>query len=202
MPLIQLEESVQKRLKRSVKDQIDARSAHLTEALAAAQGFGSHAALLAKLELELDAHYVRFDEDAFFLRLESLSPQTPRTAIDISPFAFKPLGHALRYVPGMLEDPHLVLLEWNPFFVRFRFTGLAQEVTVNILITGLNQVEFRRSHAIKAPGQMDFYNPSRLQDDDNAYCMHRAVESLASYYRIAVKAGHVPQESWLKPVWA
>ncbi|NQE64294.1 hypothetical protein [Caulobacter sp. RHG1] len=202
MPLIQLDESVQKQLKRRVKDQVDARSAHLTEALAAAQGFRSNAALRAKLEDEPDAHYVRFDEEAFFLRLEALSPQTPRTTIDVSPLAFKPVGHALRYVPGMLEDPHLTLLEWNPFFVRFRFTGLAQEVTVSILIKGLNLVEFRRSHAIKAPGQLDFYNPSRLHDDDNAYCMHRAVESLASYYRSAVKAGHTPQETWLKPVWA
>lgn len=58
---------------------------------------------------------------------------------------------------------------------------------------------FYTSHFIKTPEQAGPYTPSGPWTSDPEYALHRAVESLALYYREAKERGHKPSKSWLIP---
>jgi hypothetical protein len=58
---------------------------------------------------------------------------------------------------------------------------------------------FETSHLIHTPEQMGPYSPGAPWYDDPQYALHRAVDSIVSYYRAAVSKGHVPSADWLVP---
>lgn len=58
---------------------------------------------------------------------------------------------------------------------------------------------FEQSHNIKTPEQASAYHYSRPWGDYESYAVHLAVTSITQYYEQAIKAGHVPSESWLIP---
>ncbi|HUT53686.1 MAG TPA: hypothetical protein VM658_09860 [bacterium] len=64
---------------------------------------------------------------------------------------------------------------------------------------GGKEVWFRQSHFIHTPSQFDPYMTSLPFADDEAYALHRAVDSIVSYYEAAIKDGHTPDEKWLVP---
>jgi hypothetical protein len=59
--------------------------------------------------------------------------------------------------------------------------------------------EFETSHLIHTPEQIGPYSPSAPWCDDADYALHRAVESIVSYYKAAVRNGHKPSVNWLVP---
>lgn len=58
---------------------------------------------------------------------------------------------------------------------------------------------FSTSHYIHTPEQVGPYTPSGPWTSDPESALHRAVESLASYYREAKEKGHKPSKTWLVP---
>jgi hypothetical protein len=179
-------------LKRLISHQCDAPSGHLSEAIARGFGFQSHAALRADLRLKPRGRYIVFDESAFRERLLVLTGRQPPTALSLPP-----LDHAGRYVEKIFTDPTLQIGELCPDYARFRLHGIQTPIEIQLDDLGNGYHRFRRSHAIKTPVQAGPYYPSREFDDDPAYGMHRAIESLVSYYRQAVRAGHRPDDRWL-----
>ena len=57
--------------------------------------------------------------------------------------------------------------------------------------------KFFVSHAIKPPTLATPYRTSHQFADYPAYALHRAIAGLTSEYRVAVGAGHAPEEAWL-----
>ena len=99
-----------------------------------------------------------------------------------------------------LEDEHVTVLfrDDSKGLFTIRLGELPQEVEIQLGREMDNEgTHFRVSHAIKTPLLGGLYRTSRPWGDDPAYALHLAVNGLAPYYREAVKAGHVPDESWL-----
>jgi hypothetical protein len=192
MPVAQLTEDSTRVMKRALLTQCDAASAQLTEAMARGLGYRTQAALRADLKQSAEARYVLFDEAAFRRRLDELGG-----SVSVSEIALPPLEHAARYVEGLFNNPDIDILELRPMTVRFRLSGIDIEVRIDLEDVGGGNVRFHRSHAIHTPVQIGPYHPGRDWDDDPAYAMHRAIESLASYYQQALRAGHKPSPQWL-----
>ena len=99
-----------------------------------------------------------------------------------------------------LEDPDITVLQRDDHlgFFEVRVGGLNPVVTIDLArALGSNETKFDRSHNIKTPVQSGPYISSRLFWDDPAYALHQAISGLTSHYRAAVKAGHIPNDSWL-----
>ncbi|MGX5805323.1 hypothetical protein ACWGS9_29415 [Bradyrhizobium sp. Arg314] len=192
MSVIQLNSTFLKELKRSLRDQCSAGSVHLTEAIALGCGYSTQAALKAALNGGAEGRYVLFDETKFRQRLLTLSGTAGPRTIEIPP-----LAASARYVGGVFEDPAIQIVEAHPSRARFRLTGIDTLIEIDLDYAGNGYTRFKRSHAIKTPTQAGPYWPSRDFDEDPAYAMHRAIESLVDYYREAVRAGHTPASTWL-----
>lgn len=187
MRVFYLTPSTLKSLKRSLAVQSDVGSAHLTEALATGFGFRTHAAQQAAMDAA--GQYRPFDREAFDARLRDLH------GVDPGGFAFPELPREDRYVEDVFAT--LSVIHFRRDHIRFQLPGIAQAVDIRLRALPNGWFRFFRSHTIKTPLQMGPYHPSRDIDDDAAYAMHRAIESLASYYRDAVERGHGPAEDWL-----
>jgi hypothetical protein len=60
-----------------------------------------------------------------------------------------------------------------------------------------DKTKFIVSHSIHTPEQAGPYRTSVPFGDDPAYALHRAIDGLTSWYKIAVEKGHKPREEWL-----
>jgi hypothetical protein len=104
-------------------------------------------------------------------------------------------------ISDALADPAITLLERddNRGIYRFRVGDLQTEVTVELCRSPTtDETRYELSHAIHTPTQLAPYIQGRTFWDYPAYALHQAVNSLTSYYNAALKAGHKPQEGWLK----
>jgi hypothetical protein len=192
MSVVQLGNTYLQNLKRSLREQCHAGSVHLTEAIARGCGVRTHAALLAKIKADGEGGFVRFDEAAFSQRLLELSGNSAPETIELPD-----LSHSARYIAALFDDPNLDILELHMMRIRFRLNGIAIVIEIRLEDMGNGYTRFIRSHAIHAPGQAGPYWPSRDFDDDPAYAMHRAIDSIVDYYKDAVRSGHTPSASWL-----
>ncbi|WP_296581257.1 hypothetical protein [Xanthobacter sp.] len=190
--IVQIIPHHQKALKRQLQRQVDAKSAHLTEAIARACGFRTHAALQADMEGASAGLYVRFDNDAFRARLHELTGKSAPSHLDLPE-----LDRSARYVKRLFENPRLEIIRMQPMSIRFRLAGIPTVVAVDLHHTGTGVFRFRRSHAIHTPTQIAPYWPGRDFDDDPAYGMNRAITSITDNYEQAVADGHVPNLTWL-----
>jgi hypothetical protein len=100
-----------------------------------------------------------------------------------------------------LDDKNINLISTR-IFSEYKFT--VGKLTTEITIRTYKEKEhggyiFEQSHNIKTPAQLSAYHPSRPWGDYEAYAVHLAVTSITQYYEEAIKAGHVPNESWLIP---
>ncbi|MGR9426262.1 hypothetical protein [Rhizobium leguminosarum] len=192
MSVVQLRTTYLQNLKRSLREQCHAGSVHLTEAIARGCGVRTHAALLAKIKADGEGRFIRFNEAAFSQRLLELSGNSAPETIELPD-----LGHSARYIEALFNDPDLDILELDTMRIRFRLSGIATVIDIRLEDMGNGYTRFIRSHAIHAPGQAGPYWPGRDFDDDPAYAMHRAVDSIVDYYKDAVRNGHKPSASWL-----
>lgn len=192
--IVQITPHYQKALKRHLQEQVDARSAHLTEAIARACGFRTHAALRADMDGASAGLYVRFDDNAFRARLYELTGKNAPLQLDLPD-----LGRSARYVERLFENPRLEIIRMQPMSIRFRLSGIPTVVAIDLHHTGTGMFRFKRSHAIHTPTQIGPYRPGRDFDDDPAYGINRAISSITDYYEQAVADGHVPNPAWLVP---
>lgn len=193
MTAIQLKLSYLKSLKRQLREQCDATSAHLSKAIARGCGYRTNAAFRADLNDDVDGEYIRFDQEAFRERLQEFGASAPDEL-------FLPeLGRSARYFERLFDDPAVEILALHPMHARFRLAGIPTVVTIGLHHLDNGYTQFRRSHAIHTPTQIGPYYPGRDFDDEPAYAMHRAIESLVDYYREAVRKGHAPDSAWLVP---
>lgn len=191
MTVIQIKKIYLKSIKRKLREQCNAGSVHLTEAMARGCGYRTNAALQADLNGEAEGRYVPFDERAFRKRLLELDGIAP------DEIELPKLGRSARYIERLFQDPALEVVEMHPMRARFRLAGIDTVVQIDLEDMGNGYTRFHRSHAIHTPTQIGPYWPSRDFDDDPAYAMHRAIDSVMDYYREAVREGHEPESSWL-----
>lgn len=190
--IVQISPHYQKALKRQLQEQCDAKSSHLTESIARACGYRTHAALQADLEGSGSGRYVRFDDAAFRARFHELTGKGAPLQIDLPE-----LDRSARYVERLFENPALDVIQMQPMSIRFRLAGIATVIAIDLHHTGKGVFRFHRSHAIHTPSQAGPYWPSRDFDDDPSYGMNRAISSIADYYEQAVAEGHRPSRTWL-----
>jgi hypothetical protein len=86
---------------------------------------------------------------------------------------------------------------------RFNLKGVTTTVTVRIYKNLKGPADarfsFETSHLIHTPEQAGPYSPSVPWYDDHYYALHRAVDSIVSYYAAAIEKGHNPSSDWLVP---
>lgn len=103
-------------------------------------------------------------------------------------------------IDDILGDPLLTVVDRHDEMGSFAIK-IGKLQTVVFIELGRFRIDkttkFHVSHAIHTPKQAGPYRTSKPFDDDWEYALHRAVTGLTSYYNEAVKAGHVPSESWL-----
>lgn len=191
MNIIQLHKEFLKQAKRKLREQCCAGSVHLTEALARGCGYNKNAALLADLRENGEGRYVLFDEAAFRERLSQLGGTAP------AEIKLPDLGRSAYYVAKIFNDPDVEIIDLQPMQSRFRLAGIDTVVEINLEETEQGYTRFHRSHAIHTPSQLGPYWPSRDYDDDPAYAMSRAIDSIIDYYHQAVQEGHEPESNWL-----
>jgi len=121
----------------------DEKSSHLTEALAAACGFNSHAALLAKMQggNPSDPDFVLLEEKPFFERLSKIATRAT-TAIDGS-FSFETLQY-----PSAAE---IVKTESSRFHAVSYGKSARKRAWRNSMVAGINEAIDRRLFTIR-PG--------------------------------------------------
>lgn len=99
-----------------------------------------------------------------------------------------------------LQDDAIERTEIKNDGYSFWLKGIQTEIRVVISVNpargGFN---FRLSHYIHTPTQLDPYHPSRPWGDSQAYALHQAVAAITEYYREAVEKGHQPSDEWLIP---
>ena len=79
-----------------------------------------------------------------------------------------------------------------------RLGSLETPITIELgRFQSSEETKFWVSHAIKTPSQHDPYTPSVFYKPSWGDALQEAVSSLTMYYRIAVRDGHKPEESWL-----
>jgi hypothetical protein len=99
-----------------------------------------------------------------------------------------------------LDDDLIELVNRNDDLgiYEFRVGVLDTIVTVEIgCLPTSERARYHRSHDIKTPSQAGPYHQSRYVWDDVPYALFQAIDSITSYYRMGVKDGYAPQESWL-----
>ena len=103
-------------------------------------------------------------------------------------------------IENALSDDLITMVHRDDDFGVYEFRVGSLETVVTVEVRRLPTSEaavFTRSHSIKAPGQAGAYKSSRPYWDDIPYALHQAIDGITSYYRAAIKEGHVPKESWL-----
>lgn len=86
------------------------------------------------------------------------------------------------------------------FLSEYRFTVGELWTTISIKLwkrVDDDKVYFTQSHFIKTPSQAGPYTTSINCGDDEGSALHRAVDTIVSYYDSAVREGHAPEEDWL-----
>lgn len=191
MVIVQLNKTYLKSMKRTLREQCSVGSVHLTEAIARGCGYNTNAALLADQKEGAEGRYVQFDEEAFRKRLLDFDSAVA------SEIKLPELDSSARYLERLFEDPALKIIDFYPMWSRFRLAGISTVVKIELEHIGNGYTRFHRSHAIHTPTQIGPYRPGRDFDDDPAYAMHRAIDSIVDYYRQAVREGHEPESKWL-----
>lgn len=83
---------------------------------------------------------------------------------------------------------------------KFRLGELEPEITIKLYSTFQDtKIYFEQSHFIKTPVQADAYETSRPCNENIVAALNQVILGLTNYYKDAVKTGHKPDASWLKP---
>jgi hypothetical protein len=84
--------------------------------------------------------------------------------------------------------------------VSFRLDDLAPRIRIRLFrYPGDKEIYFDQSHFLQAPDQTSPVVPPLKSDNNEAYALSHAVETLILAYETAVALGHEPSEEWLIP---
>jgi len=114
-------------VKRALRAALGAPSSHLTEAIAAALGHGTHASLLAEISRQPAAPLVALDDAAFARRLETLS------GIHVDATRGPGLFHELEYPPNTGE-----VRTWSSKFAAIKYKSTKERAWRNMMVAGIN----------------------------------------------------------------
>lgn len=101
-------------------------------------------------------------------------------------------------IDGVFENEAIEHYEPIQSGYAFRLKGMSTVVTVTLTPNAeTGWVDYKLSHYIKTPEQMSKYVPSRQSGDYLEYALQRGVTTITDFYKIAVRNGHIPEDSWL-----
>jgi hypothetical protein len=84
--------------------------------------------------------------------------------------------------------------------VSFRLGDLAPKIRIKLFrYPGDKEIYFDQSHFLQTPDQTSPVVPPLKSDNNEAYALSHAVETLILAYEAAVALGHEPSEEWLIP---
>jgi hypothetical protein len=81
----------------------------------------------------------------------------------------------------------------------FMLGDLRPTITIRLYrpISGESVVVFRQSHFVSTPAQVGPYVTSRPWNDTEEAAINQVVHAMNDYYDEAIRAGHIPDGSWL-----
>ena len=103
-------------------------------------------------------------------------------------------------IDSVLNDPLVTIEDRHDEMGSFAIKIGALQTVVYIELGRFRTsdlTKFDVSHAIHTPSQAAPYRTSRPVGDYWEHALHRAIDGLTMYYKIAVTAGHTPSENWL-----
>ena len=84
--------------------------------------------------------------------------------------------------------------------VSFRLGDLRPKIRIRLFrYPGDKEIYFEQSHFLQTPDQTSPVVPSLKSDNNEAYALAHAVETLTLSYEAALALGHEPSDSWLLP---
>ena len=84
--------------------------------------------------------------------------------------------------------------------VSFRLDDLTPKIRIRLFrYPGDKEIYFDQSHFLQTPDQTIPVVPPLKSDNNEAYALSHAVETLTLSYEAAVALGHEPSEEWLIP---
>jgi hypothetical protein len=95
---------------------------------------------------------------------------------------------------------HKVLKDIKIFVreVSFRLGDLTPKIRIRLFrYPGDREIYFDQSHFLQTPDQTSPVVPPLKSDNNEAYALSHAVETLTLSYEAAVSLGHEPSEEWL-----
>ena len=95
---------------------------------------------------------------------------------------------------------HKVLKDIKIFVreVSFRLGELTPKIRIRLFrYPGDKEIYFEQSHFLQTPDQTSPVVPPLKSDNNEAYALTHAVETLILSYEAAVDSGHEPSEGWL-----
>ena len=95
---------------------------------------------------------------------------------------------------------HKVLRDIKIFVreVSFRLGDLTANIRIRLFrYPGDKEIYFEQSHFLQTPEQTSPVVPPLKSDNNEAYALSHAVETLIHSYESAVDLGHEPSERWL-----
>ena len=95
---------------------------------------------------------------------------------------------------------HKVLRDIKIFVreVSFRLGDLAPKIRIRLFrYPGDKEIYFEQSHFLQTPEQSSPVVPPLKSDNNEAYALSHAVETLILAYEAAVDLGHEPSAGWL-----
>ena len=82
--------------------------------------------------------------------------------------------------------------------VSFRLGDLTPKIRIRLFrYPGDREIYFDQSHFLQTPDQTSPVVPPLKSDNNEAYALSHAVETLIVPYEAAVASGHEPSEGWL-----
>ena len=82
--------------------------------------------------------------------------------------------------------------------VSFRLGDLRPKIRIRLFrYPGDKEIYFEQSHFIQSPEQTSSVVPPLKSDNNEAYALTHAVETLTLSYEAALASGHEPSEEWL-----
>ena len=93
----------------------------------------------------------------------------------------------------IIENLHRTMIGYE-----FNLRGISTKITIRLdKIRKTGKVAFSQSHFIHAPKQMGPYMTDHSWDYDEQEALNLALGGYRRFYKMAVDAGHKPNDSWL-----
>jgi hypothetical protein len=94
----------------------------------------------------------------------------------------------------LINSPRQLVNEYT-----FYLEGISEKITIRISLGPEGRFYFYQSHYIHTPSQIGAYMAGRTWAETEELALKQAISTLTSYYEMAVRDGHAPDDNWLVP---